>query len=61
VSFVAWHRPWRDKLRRYLLVSVGTIFRTDTAAERNGRGHAATREEFNTAGGTRRVSVETRN
>jgi hypothetical protein len=29
VSFVAWHRPLRDRLRRYLLVSVGTIFRTD--------------------------------
>jgi hypothetical protein len=30
VSFVAWHRPLRDRPRRYLLVSVGTIFRTDT-------------------------------
>jgi hypothetical protein len=29
VSFVAWHRPLRDRPRRYLLVSVGTIFRTD--------------------------------
>jgi hypothetical protein len=31
VSFVAWHRPLRDRPRRYLLVSVGTIFRTDIA------------------------------
>jgi hypothetical protein len=29
VSFVVWHRPSRDRPRRYLLVSVGTIFRTD--------------------------------
>jgi hypothetical protein len=29
VSFVAWHRPLKDRPRRYLLVSVGTIFRTD--------------------------------
>jgi hypothetical protein len=29
VSFVAWHRPLRDRPRRYLLVIVGTIFRTD--------------------------------
>jgi hypothetical protein len=32
VSFVAWHRPLRDRPRRYLLVSVGTIFRTDSFA-----------------------------
>jgi hypothetical protein len=31
VSFVAWHRPLRDRPRRYLLVSVGTIFRTDNS------------------------------
>jgi hypothetical protein len=30
VSFVAWHRPLRERPRRYLLVSVGTIFRTDS-------------------------------
>jgi hypothetical protein len=33
VSFVAWHRPLRDRPRRYLLVSVGTIFRTDSYCE----------------------------
>jgi hypothetical protein len=33
VSFVAWHRPLRDRPRRYLLVSVGTIFRTDRVYE----------------------------
>jgi hypothetical protein len=30
VSLIAWHRPLRDRPRRFLLVSVGTIFRTDT-------------------------------
>jgi hypothetical protein len=34
VSFVAWHRPLRDRPRRYLLVSVGTIFRTDSTIGR---------------------------
>jgi hypothetical protein len=57
VSFVAWHRPLRDRPRRYLLVSVGTIFRTDRSDRQSPRCAGGSTPVPSVASGPRQVAL----